>query len=250
MGHRWPESGQRVRCIILSMPNSVSGRLRLTIVALLVAASVGLSVSAARWDRLPGDLPVAEWVQSISIPLFDELMRGVSGVGWWLPAMIITVCMGLALAVLRRRLDAALLVVLVSASSGLNWVIKQIVASSRPDPELLNVQVEYTTYGFPSGHVMFVIVCFGGVAVLLSGEGGKYVVWNRAAQTVVAALVIAMAFSRVYLGVHWPSDTLGALVMGSVYLMGLAWFRRWLRGGGGVIESAHSSSSGPVGRRP
>ncbi len=250
MGHRWPESGRRVRCIILSMPYSVSGRLGLAIVALLVAASVGLSVSAARLERLPGDLPVAEWVQSISIPLFDELMRGVSGVGWWLPAMIITVCMGLVLVVLRRRLDAALLVVLVSASSGVNWVIKQIVASPRPDPELLNVRVEYTTYGFPSGHVLFAIVCFGGLAVLLSEERGKYMAWKRAAQTALAALVIAMAFSRVYLGVHWPSDTLGALVMGSVYLVGLAWCRRRLRGGGGVIESAHSSSSGPVGRRP
>ena len=131
-------------------------------------------MSAAQLEWLPGDLPVAEWVQSISIPLFDEVMRGVSGVGWWLPASIITVCAGLALVVLRRRSVAALLVVLVSVSSGMNWVVKQIVASPRPDSALLEVREELTSYGFPSGHVLFAVVCFGALAILLSGVGGRY----------------------------------------------------------------------------
>ena len=61
---------------------------------------------------------MAEWVQSISVPLFDEVMRGVSGVGWWLPASIITMCAGLALVALKQRSDSALLVVLVSVSAG------------------------------------------------------------------------------------------------------------------------------------
>ena len=47
---------------------------------LLLAASVGMSLTAAaRLDRFPGDLPLARWVQSISLPLFDELMRGRVG---------------------------------------------------------------------------------------------------------------------------------------------------------------------------
>ena len=77
-----------------------------------------MSVSAAQLEWLPGDLLMAEWVQSISVPLFDEVMRGVSGVGWWLPASIITMCAGLALVALKQRSDSALLVVLVSVSSG------------------------------------------------------------------------------------------------------------------------------------
>ena len=111
-------------------------------VIILIAVSVGLSVSAAQLEWLPGDLPVAEWVQSISIPLFDEVMRGASGVGWWLPASTITVCAGWALVVLKQRSDAALLVVLVSVSSGMNWVVKQIVASPRPDSAMLEVREE------------------------------------------------------------------------------------------------------------
>ena len=189
-------------------------------------------MSAAQLERLPGDLPVAEWVQSISIPLFDGVMRGVSAVGWWLPASIITVCAGLTLVVLKQRSDAALLVVLVSVSSGGNWVIKQLVVSPRPDPVLLDVRVEYTTYGFPSGHVLFAVVCFGSLALLLSGVGRRYVLLRRTAQVTLVVLVVAMAFSRVYLGVHWPSDTLGALAMGGVYLAVLVWYRGRLRGVG------------------
>ena len=210
-------------------------------VIILIAVSVGLSVSAARLEWLPGDLPVAEWVQSISIPVFDEVMRGVSGVGWWLPASIITVCAGLALVVLKQRLDAALLVVLVSVSSGGNWVIKQLVASPRPDLGLLDVREELTTYGFPSGHVLFAVVCFGTLLILLSGIGGRYVGLRKAAQVGIVMLVIAMAMSRVYLGAHWPSDTLGALAMGGVYLAVLVWYRGRLQGGGGVIESRQSA---------
>ena len=210
-------------------------------VIILIAVSVGLSVSAARLEWLPGDLLVAEWVQSISIPLFDEVMRGVSGVGWWLPASIITVCAGLALVVLKQRLDAALLVVLVSVSSGANWVIKQLVASPRPDPALLDVREELTTYGFPSGHVLFAVVCFGALAILLPGVGGRYAGLRKAMQAGLVLLVAAMATSRVYLGVHWASDVLGALAMGGVYLLVLVWSRGRLQGGGGVIESRQSA---------
>ncbi len=195
-------------------------------------------MSAARLEWLPGDLAVAEWVQSISIPLFDGVMRGVSALGWWLPASIITVCAGLALVVIKRRSDAALLVVLVLVSLGVNWVIKQIVASPRPDPGLLDVREELTTYGFPSGHVLFAVVCFGALAILLSGLKGRYAWLRRAGQVGLVMLVVAMAMSRVYLGAHWPSDTLGALAMGGVYLAVLVWCRGRLQGGGGVIKSA------------
>ena len=210
-------------------------------VIILIAVSVGLSVSAAQLEWLPGDLLMAEWVQSISVPLFDEVMRGVSGVGWWLPASIITVCAGLALVVLKQRSDAALLVVLVSVSLGLNWVIKQIVASPRPDPALLEVREELTSYGFPSGHVLFAVVCFGALAILLPGVGGRYAGLRKAAQAGLMLLAAAIATSRVYLGVHWPSDALGALAIGGVYLAVLVWSRGRLQGGGGVIESRQSA---------
>lgn len=199
------------------------------LILLLVAASVGMSVTAARLDRFPGDLPVAEWVQSISVPLFDEAMRGISAVGWWVPGTAITVCLGSVLFILGRKSDAGLFVVLVALGAGVNWAVKRMVSSPRPDPSLVEVHEELTTYGFPSGHVMFAVVCFGGLAILLSGLGGRYAVPARIAQVALVLLVAAMAVSRVYLGSHWPSDTAGALVMGGVWLVAMVEARGWLQ---------------------
>ncbi len=205
---------------------------------LLLAASVGMSVTAASLDRFPGDLPVARWVQSIPLPLFDELMRGVSAVRWWVPGSVITVCLGTALFILGRKSDAGLFVAFVAMAAGVNWAVKRIVASPRPDPMLLDVHEDLTTYGFPSGHVVFAVVCFGGLAIVLSGIGGRYAVPARVAQCALVLLVAAMAMSRVYLGVHWPSDAAGALVMGGAWLMMLAGVRGWLqRKQRGVLES-------------
>ena len=195
-------------------------------------------MSAARLDRFPGDLPVAEWVQSISVPLLDGFLRGVSAVGWWVPGSIITVCLGMALFALGRKSDAVLFVTLVPMSAAANWVIKRIIASPRPDPSLVEVREELTTYGFPSGHVMFAVVCFGGLAIFLNEVQGRYVALAKLAQVVLVLLVVAMAMSRVYLGAHWPSDTAGALIMGGVWLTVLVGLRRWLQGRqNGVLES-------------
>ena len=204
----------------------------------LLAASVGTSVSAARLGRFPGDLPTTQWVQSISLPLFNDAMKGVSAVGWWVSGSIITLCLGLVLVALGRRWDAGLFVALVSVSAGLNWVIKRAIASPRPDPALVEVREELTTYGFPSGHVMFAVVCFGGLVIVLSGFGDRYVVLRRIAQVILVLLVAAMAMSRVYLGVHWPSDAVGALVMGGAWLVVMIGLRGWLqRKQRGVLES-------------
>lgn len=210
--------------------NLAPGRPMALFLLLLVSASVGMSVSAARLDRFPGDLAVAEWVQSISAPMFDEVMKGLSAAGWWVPGSIVTVCLGTVLFALRRKSDAVLFVALVSMGTGVNWAIKRIVASPRPDPALVEVREELATYGFPSGHVIFAALCFGGLAIVLSGLDRRYLVLRRAAQVALVLLVPAMAMSRVYLGAHWPSDALGAMVMGGVWLVVLVGVRRWLQG--------------------
>ena len=115
------------------------------------------------------------------------------------------------------------------------------MASPRPDSAMLEVREELTSYGFPSGHVLFTVVCFGALAILVSRVGGRYTGLRKAMQAGLLLLVVAMAISRVYLGIHWPSDVLGALAMGGVYLAVLVWSRGRLQGGGGVIESRQSA---------
>jgi undecaprenyl-diphosphatase len=72
----------------------------------------------------------------------------------------------------------------------------------------------FTSHSFPSGHATMATVCFGMFAVLASRSlkpWGKAIVYSAAG---IAA--VAIAFSRVYLGAHWPTDVLGGLLFGAV----------------------------------
>ena len=91
---------------------------------------------------------------------------------------------------------------------------------------------------FPAGTFCSRSFASGRWRYFCRGVGGRYTGLRKAMQAGLILLVVAMATSRVYLGVHWPSDVLGALAMGGVYLAVLVWFRGRLQGGGGVIKSA------------
>src|SRR5712691_7896729 len=95
------------------------------------------------------------------------------------------------------------------------WVIKTAFARQRPD--LINALIPAQGYSFPSGHA-FVAFAFYGFATFLLAERAQS--WSRRVLVVfVGLLVIFMVgFSRIYLGVHWPSDVLASLALGGAWL--------------------------------
>jgi undecaprenyl-diphosphatase len=101
----------------------------------------------------------------------------------------------------------------------LNFVLKQIFAAPRPDllPHLDIVH----SYSFPSGHAAYNMMLFGALAMLSRRRIGY----------VLAGMVIALiGISRVWLGVHWPSDVLAG------WITGFGWLclcRHWLPARGG-----------------
>jgi membrane-associated phospholipid phosphatase len=79
---------------------------------------------------------------------------------------------------------------------------------------------------FPSGHVMRGVILFGLLAVLARRMGPPGW-WTRLAVPVATLLVTAIAFDRLYLGVHWLSDVIGGLLLGGLSLAGaLLWLDR------------------------
>ena len=124
---------------------------------------------------------------------------------------------------LYRRNRADVIAQLWTATLGnyfLNVVMK--FAFGRPRPSLWPRRGEYSWAAYPSGHMiaMVSVLLFG--AWLLHRERGDtwaYVVW--------APTFVAMLYSRLYLGVHWPTDVVAGVAMGAVWLTAL-WltFRR------------------------
>ena len=125
----------------------------------------------------------------------------------------------------KRRADAAYLIVMALGSTFLNRLVKALVDRPRPSTSLVEVSEATGSNSFPSGHTLFAIAFFGLIILYLYYHevGPRWARW--AAQGFLIALIIGMGFSRVYLGVHWPSDALGSYAFGALYLLGIMWLR-------------------------
>jgi membrane-associated phospholipid phosphatase len=87
---------------------------------------------------------------------------------------------------------------------------------ARPRPLLWPRLIQETSYGFPSGHALGSIVLYGFLAYLLVR---RYPGQGRSIYGMAAGLIGAIGFSRLYLGVHYPTDILAGYAVGWLWLM-------------------------------
>ncbi|MGX7395473.1 phosphatase PAP2 family protein [Carnobacterium mobile] len=107
----------------------------------------------------------------------------------------------------------------------LNHYVKEIFQRQRPTIKHLVVQGGYS---FPSGHSMGSLICYGGIAFLLI-QLTRRSIWKRCILFFTAVLVFLIGISRIYVGVHFPSDVLGGYLLGGAWLfLMIALYPRWL----------------------
>ena len=82
----------------------------------------------------------------------------------------------------------------------------------RPRPEILHL-VEEKGFSFPSGHSLAVTIMVGTLIVIFS-QRIKDQLWKRIVQILLGLYLVSLLISRVYLGVHYPSDVLASLSLG------------------------------------
>jgi len=150
-----------------------------------------------------------DWVATWANPTLDVIFRIITDLGSH--ALYFVVCAPLFWVVDRRRASTLFLMVLVSAL--LNTFAKLGFDTPRPDPELARV-VDLRPFqtgnpSFPSGHTQGALVFWACVAMWAQ---------RRWVTGLAVAMTFLVAFSRVYLGAHFPIDILGGLVIGAVTL--------------------------------
>jgi undecaprenyl-diphosphatase len=154
------------------------------------------------------------------------LMRAASLYGG--PGVLIPAGLVAAVAfVVKGWHRGALLVVVTLAGAGLlNWLLKFSFARVRPASFF-----DYPLPGspsFPSGHALYAASVFGGLAVLLTARIQslplQLVIW-----LVAASLALLVGTSRVYLGVHYPSDVLAGYAIGIIWVTTVAFGDRLAR---------------------
>ncbi|KAK1183740.1 phosphatase PAP2 family protein [Streptomyces sp. NBS 14/10] len=120
----------------------------------------------------------------------------------------------------RKERLLALWVVAVSAvGTALQQGVKAAVGRERPEWRNPVDSAHYAA--FPSGHALTTTVAFGLLLWVMALCGARRV-WLRAAALVAAVSVAGVGFTRVYLGVHWPSDVLGGWLLGAALVCAAA----------------------------
>ena len=176
------------------------------------------------YASFPGDQQALERFQNSQTGWLDTAASAVSRLGWMPVSSVLMVFTVVALFVTRRWADA-LVVTLSGIPIGVGILLKDVIG--RAWPEYFLTGSAPSSLSFPSGHSLFAML-FGGLLIVLAEELPISTPIRRGLQTVLAMLILGVGASRVYLGVHWPSDVVGGYLFGIVALMGLVWMRNHL----------------------
>lgn len=155
----------------------------------------------------------------IGPPWLQGAVRDITSLGSSSVLVLITTATILYLLLIRRPATALLMFVAVAGGQVLSTLLKLEV--DRPRPELVSHLVNETSLSFPSGHAMLSAIIY-----LTLGSLAARFLPDRATKTFVLAIAVLttvlVGTSRVYLGVHWPSDVLAGWCAGFAWAM-LCW---------------------------
>ncbi|PEZ06853.1 phosphatase PAP2 family protein [Priestia megaterium] len=125
--------------------------------------------------------------------------------------------------VLHQRKELILFIAIVGGHVILNQLLKLSFQRDRPN---LHRLIEIDGYSFPSGHAMSAFAVYGALSFLLWHDISTR--WGRIALILTSSVIILMiGISRIYLGVHYPSDIIGGFLAGGIWLALCIWFYQW-----------------------
>ncbi|MDO7908301.1 phosphatase PAP2 family protein [Paenibacillus sp. JX-17] len=207
-------------------PQSMQHKVKLTIssalaACILCAAGFGLIALWVSDSRIHNfDMTVIRWVSFLDSPTSTAVMKFFTFIGGGLPVVLITIlAMSFLYVFLRHRKELIFMGAVVIGSLLLNLILKAIFERARPT---INRMVEAGGYSFPSGHSMAAFSLYGALIFLV----WKHVPSRLGRMGVILAgalFILMIGISRIYLGVHYPSDVLGGYFVSGCWLAFTIW---------------------------
>jgi undecaprenyl-diphosphatase len=180
----------------------------------LVAILVG-EQKIAQFDSV-----VTSFIQGLESPTMTKIMKFFTTIGSIPVVSILSAFVLLFLyKVLHHRTELILFLAVMIGAAILNQALKFTFERARPTAHRL---IQASGYSFPSGHSMEAFALYGILSFLL---------WRHTSTRIVliflilisVIMIIAIGTSRIYLGVHYPSDVLGGYLAGGFWLAAAIW---------------------------
>lgn len=166
------------------------------------------------------DLPLIRRIQAIDAPALEPVLGAISQLTSSTGAILVWAVATVVLAA-RRVWSATIALAVMPVGGVINTLIGlALVERTRPHlAELERTSLNFEERSFPSGHVEGAMLFYGLVFLLARRvrHGGLRI----AIQAGAVAIIAATAFARVWEGAHWPSDVVGALLLGALLVIGL-----------------------------
>lgn len=162
------------------------------------------------------DYKIGAFFYDLRNPLLTKLVALLTDFGDKMTIVAITFILVLILFTIQKWQTGLWLGLSVAVGAGgLNTIVKNIY--QRPRPDQIEHLVEQGGYSFPSGHSMGSIILYGGILfMLIRMVKTKKAKWLLG--IILGSLVLVVGMSRIYLGVHYPSDIIAGLSLGFSWL--------------------------------
>lgn len=181
--------------------------------ALMLFALLGTAAGVRRGELLVWDQPITDASVTLRGPLVDRIALWVSRLGST-PVVFVAGAVGIVLAARRCGTLALVMLVTIAARAPVEWLLKDLVGRPRPTGDRL---VAVAGFSYPSGHVLAAAATWGFVPLIAALYVQRRWLWWTLT-TLAWSIITLVAWSRVWLGVHWTSDVIGGLALGFVAL--------------------------------
>lgn len=162
------------------------------------------------------DRKVTDYVISYRTPTLNKIFQFFTFIGDLYGYLIIMAISSFLFFIKFRNWRFVLEIVFVLAISGLaNLALKEVINRARPDAEHL---VSVATLSYPSGHAMSAMAFYGFLIYLFYNF--KLNRWLKSTVMITLGFfIIIIGLSRVYLGVHYPTDIIGGFIAGFIWVI-------------------------------
>jgi undecaprenyl-diphosphatase len=186
----------------------------LSLSALVLWSLAELSDEVVEGESRAFDETVLLGINDISPEWLDAPMRAITALGYYyvvVPLMIVAIAVFLNLG---RKLSALLLAISTCGGLLLTFLLKDVFERARP--ELFESGYTASFYSFPSGHATVAVGFYGTLAVLVAYRLGG--LWRWGVALAGLFLILSIGYSRLYLGVHYPTDILAGYLSAAIWV--------------------------------